>query len=517
MKISPSKYLILFSLAFFVGIFFAELLDYNWQTLFVSILPLIAIIFIFGTNPKIRFIPVIGICFLIGIFYYHYYSQIKKDQLFNFYQKEVVLQGQVIADPDIRSDNTKLTIQVYQIKLKDQKDFQSIQGKVLVSQERYPEYQFADWLEVSGKINQPKKYPDFDYQSYLARFGIYSVMSYCQISEIEQPPQVQQNILTRSWIKIKKSLYWVKNQFAEKIGLILPEPQSSFLAGLLLGAKRSIPKNLFDAFAATGTTHIVVISGYNITIIIATFMKLTRRWSKKLAIILAVLGVFLFTIMVGAEAPVLRAALMALLIVWAERIGRKSDATIALIITALIMVFLNPKTLRFDIGFQLSFLAVAGLIWFSPIVESWLSSFRWRKFIPQIISEPLIATLSAQIFTIPIILYNFHRLSIIAPIANVLILPAIPLTMFGGFVATILSFVWLKIGQVTAFVAWLFLSYMILIVNWLSKLPVASVENFQIGWIWLIVWYSMLLIFTFWYHIKYLSPTQSPSGKRKNA
>ncbi len=514
-KIPPSYYLIFLSLGFFGGIFVAELVRYDWRFLLIAGLALLFLILLFWKDEKIRLLAGVGILFLAGIFYYHIFDEFRKDELKNFYQKEVALQGQIVTEPDIRSDKVKYTIQVYNIQEKETKESQKTTGKVLVTHERYPEYQFADWLKISGKIQEPQKYPDFDYKNYLSRFGIHSILTNSKVAKIEKPSEINQNIFLKSWLSFKKFLFNIKKDFSEKINQILPEPQSSFLAGLLLGAKRTMPQDLMDAFNRTGTTHIVVISGYNITIIIKAFMVLTRRWSKKLAIMLAILGIFLFTIMVGGEAPVMRAALMALFIVWAERIGRKSDIGIALILTALIMILINPKILRFDLGFQLSFLAVAGLIWFVPILENLISRLKYLKSLPALISEPLMATLAAQLFAVPIILYNFHRLSLIAPLANVLVLPLIPLTMFLGFLAVILTFIWLGLGQLIAFVTWLFLSYMIWVVFWLSRLPMASFEISQISWIWLSAWYLSLLIFIWWYYKKFLTPKESPSGKEK--
>ncbi len=503
-KISPSRNFIFLSLGFFGGIFVAGFLGYDWRFLLIAGLALLALIFLFWKDRKIRLAAAVGILFLVGIFYYQVFDQFRKDELANFYQKEVILQGQVVTEPDIRSDKVKYTLEVYNIREKGAKGWQKTSGKILITYERYPEYQFADWLEISGEVIEPAKYPDFDYKSYLSRFGINSLLIDSEIVSIKKPSGINQNVFSRSWLSLKKFLFNIKKDFSEKINQILSEPQSSFLAGLLLGAKRAIPQDLMDAFNRTGTTHIVVISGYNITIIIKAFMVLTRRWSRKLAIILAILGIFLFTIMVGAEAPVMRAALMALFVVWAERIGRKSDISIALVFTALIMILVNPKILRFDLGFQLSFLAVTGLIWFVPILENLISRLKYLKSLPALISEPLMATLAAQLFAVPIILYNFHRLSLIAPVANVLILPLIPLTMFIGFLAVLLAFVWLGLGQIIAFIAWLFLTYMIWIVVNLAKLPAASFEISQISWIWLLIWYFGLSILIWWYYKKFL-------------
>jgi competence protein ComEC len=503
-KIISTHYLISISIGFFVGIFVASFLKFSWLILLIALAVFILILFSFWQDLEIRLMIFGALSIVIGIFYYHFFVTLNVNQLPKYYSKNVVLQGQIISDPDIRQDKIKLAVQIYKIKEKGSANFQNINGKVLINANRFPEYQFGDWLEVNGTLSEPPTFSDFDYKSYLSRYGITSIMSYATIKNIPKPISINQNRFTNYWNDLKKNLFQIKNQFVKKINQLLPEPQASFLAGLLIGAKRAIPQSLMDAFNKTGVTHIVVISGYNITIIIKAFMSLTKKWSKKLSIILAILGVILFTVMVGGESTVLRATLMALFIIWAERIGRKSDITIVLIMTALIMVLLNPKIIRFDLGFQLSFFAVIGLIYFSPILENLFLKLNYKKYLPDIIKEPLFATLSAQVFVIPIILYNFHRISIIAPVANVLILSAVPITMFFGFIAVIISFIWFGFGQIVAWITWVFLTYMIWVAMGLSKLPMASVENITVSWIPLLIWYTILILFIIWYYKKNL-------------
>jgi competence protein ComEC len=486
-NIGPSRYFLILSLAFLAGIFLGSFFGIDWLISILAISGLIILSIIFWRDPKVRLISLIAILVLTGISYYHLRAK-TADDLIKFHNNEVFIIGQISDEPDVRADQIKLTIQVYQIS-KNHQNFQNISGKILITSERYPEYQYNQWLKVKGQLKAPKIYPDFDYQQYLAKSDIFSTIYHPEIQEIEKPAEIQQNFLTRSWIWFKKSLLKIKTQFSQKISKILPEPQSSFLAGLLLGEKRAIPENLYQAFVKTGTIHIVVISGFNITIVVKALMGLMRRRSKKLAAILALAGVFLFTILVGAEAPVVRAAIMAGLVIWANLIKRKSDITIALLAAALVMVLANPKVLKLDLGFQLSFLATLGLVYFSPILENWL--VRWKNFLPPIIREPLIATLSAQVMVIPIILYNFGRLSLIASLANILIIPIIPLTMFLGFVAVFGGFLWLEIGKILAWLSWLLLTYQIKVAEFLAAAPLAQVE-FKISWIWLVILYSII-------------------------
>ncbi len=250
-----------------------------------------------------------------------------------------------------------------------------------------------------------------------------------------------------------------------------------------------------NAFNTTGTTHIIAISGFNITIIVAALDSIRRRLflPKKASFIIIISGIFLFTILTGASASVIRAAVMGALVLIARQLGRQSQITSALLFTACVMIFLNPMILRFDVGFQLSFLSTLGLVYLSPLILSW---FFW---LPKISQEPLALTLSAQVLSLPIILYNFGRLSFISLLANVLILPIIPITMLLGFLSGILGVIYISLGQILGWFSWIFLSYTIFIVSNLAELPYASVNLENTNIIWFLIYYLLLILAIIWY------------------
>ncbi len=141
------------------------------------------------------------------------------------------------------------------------------------------------------------------------------------------------------------------------------------------------------------------------------------------------------------------------------------------------MIAANPKVLRFDVGFQLSFLAVMGLVWVYPILE------KYAEKIPDIlkIKSILLVTISAQIMALPILIYNFDRLSLVAPLANILILPFIPAAMAAGFLAGLFAFIWIAPAKIIGYFAWLILTYQIRAIEFLASLPWASMEIFNFG------------------------------------
>jgi competence protein ComEC len=266
----------------------------------------------------------------------------------------------------------------------------------------------------------------------------------------------------------------IKNNFIQNINRQLSEPQSSFLGGLLLGAKRGIPDELMENFNRTGTTHIVAISGYNITIIAVLLLAVCRNLGvpRQRAFWLIIIALVFFMLITGAQSSVVRAVVMGIVMLIAKQLGRLSRITNTLVLTAVIMLICNPKILLFDAGFQLSFLATAGLIYLSPLLER---PFAWLPNHFQI-RESFIATASATIFTLPLILFQFGRLSLVAVIVNILILPVIPFAMGVGFLSGLFSYIFQPLATVLSWIVWLMLSYIIQVAKIFSQLSFASID-----------------------------------------
>lgn len=494
-----SKFLIISLLGFILGIFLGSYLGYNLLYIVLSIGALLVIAYVFRKEELILLFACGAVFLILGIFYFNAFNRnFVKNTIKKYNGQKVTLEGYISRPPDVRQDKVVLTLMVEKIA---SKTFKKATGQVLLYGEKYPNFNYGDYIKTTGVLNDPPVFPDFNYRNYLARYQIFSVMFPEQTEFIKKEPHF--NFWQQRWFMVKKELYFVKGRFEEMIGRILPEPEAALLDGLLLGVKKYLPQNVLDNFSTTGTTHILVISGFNITIIIKAFMSLTRRWSRGLSYFLALSAIFAFVVMTGAEAPIVRAAIMAIILMWAEREGRMSDATIALLLAATIMIFINPLVLRFDVGFQLSFLATAGLIYISPLLKNWVNATKLKK-LPELILEPGIASIAAQIFVLPIILDNFGRLSLISPIANILILPLIPLTMLIGFLSVVLGFLWVGLGQIVGMVSWILLAYIIFVVQKLSQIPGASFEIKNFDWIWLSVYYAGLVfvIFFFSYYKK---------------
>jgi len=229
----------------------------------------------------------------------------------------------------------------------------------------------------------------------------------------------------------------LKNLLQDHIMELWPGTSGEWTAGILLGTKQDLSEELETAFRDTGLAHIVAISGFNITIIILFIHATFRMIPERPRLLIAMGIIILFVLFVGASPPVLRAALMGVLGLLALLSNNKSNVLGTLMMSAAIMCFLSPYVLVYDIGFQLSFLAVLGLLYIDPLIRPHLSRVPERFGI----KEALSGTISATIITLPITLYYFEQLSIISPIANILITPAVPFTMLSATLTLLTSFV----------------------------------------------------------------------------
>ena len=460
-------------LAFILGVGSGSFFDISEKlVLIIAIIAVSTVAIFYRRGSRILSFPVTFAAFLVlvfsaGVLRYDFSESLTKVLTnFNDINSNVQLVGYINDEPQRLIDKQRLVLQVKEIRASDYAIFTD--EKVLVTANLYPEFQYGDFISVEGKLQSPKNFDDFDYINYLAKDGIFSLAYYPKISEINRndflrPREI--SVFENFKISLFKSILIAKKAFEESIERVIAEPNAALINGILLGSRENIPQDLKEAFNKTGTTHILAISGYNITIIglyISYLLMFFMRRQK--AFWFTVLGIILFTILTGASASVVRAAIMGILVLVAYREGRFYSMTNSLVFAGVIMVALNPKILRFDVGFQLSFLATMGLIYLTPIIKKKLE--RMPEFWN--FKENLVATISAQLMVLPIILYNFGSFSFLSLPANVLILPVVPLTMSFGFIAGILGLIWSRLGEITGLLAWLLAEYEILIVKLLS-------------------------------------------------
>lgn len=429
---------------------------------------------------KYKKIVVIGFCILFlvdGIFCYgKTESKILNNELKSLNDKDegVILTGIILDEPEIKGNSVRLTINKIEI------EPHQVYGKILVTARKYPEYQYGDKLKIKGKLITPQVFEGFNYKNYLIKDGIYSVMYYPEIKlEVENQGNILYNFL-----------FSLKDGLKESLNKVISPPQSGIMEALFFGDEENIPQNLKDKFNITGIRHITAVSGMNITIISALilnfllFLGLNRRQAFYFSVVL----IIFYILMIGAPPSAVRAGIMGCLFLTAQHFGRLADAPRLIVFAATFMLLVNPLLLKLDIGFQLSFLSMLGLIYLQPVLLNFF------KKIPNIfqLQYTLAATFSAQIFTLPIMIFNFGRMSLVGSIVNVLVVPTIPSITILGFIFAVLGIVFFPLGWLFSLPVWLLLTYITKIVDYFSQFSFASITFENVSWIWLLAFYLIL-------------------------
>jgi competence protein ComEC len=472
---NKSKIFLFLSLSFIFGVslrsFWSGDLKF-WADILV--IAAIMILAIFYQNKKAA-VAAFCIIFLAGGIWR---TEIRLDEMKNINLENKSFSGNVIVskEPEQKENYQKLI-------LKKQADGMSI----LVNADLYPEIKYGDELKVSCILQVPdNKDAGFDYRMYLAKDRIYYL---CPKAQIEKTGKNKGD-------KFYGFIINLKNRMSVNINKVIPYPYSSLGNGLIFGGSSDFPSRLKENFSRTGVTHIIAVSGYNVTIV-AEYLILFGIWIglwRKQAFWFALSGIIIFVAMTGFPSSAVRAGVMGGILLWAMKNGRLANAWNAIVLAAAVMLLFNPLLLRWDIGFQLSFLATIGIVTLSPFWENYLL----KKYRAAGLAEIFLLTLSAQFFVLPIIIYNFHAVSLVSLAANMLILPIIPLSMLLVFLTALSGFIFLPISQVFSWITFLPLKYEIVAINYLAGFHWASAEikNFNTGC--LIGWYVMLGSITYY-------------------
>jgi competence protein ComEC len=348
---------------------------------------------------------------------------------------------------------------------------QQITGLLLARTESGANLNYGDRLLLSGELTTPAVYEDFSYRDYLARKNVYTLIPFAAVEKLE----------SGKGNPIWATLYALRQHGVETLYRIYPAREASLLAGILLGDESGISQSVQTAFNNTGTRHIIAISGFNISIIAGLFLALFGKLlGARRGAWAAGIGIGIYTLLVGADAAVVRAAIMGILALVALQTGRQSFALNALAFSAAMMALVNPLVI-WDVGFQLSFAATLGIILyaepFRTRVDQWLLNHMhadWVKRLSRPINDYLLLTIAATVTTLPILLFYFHRLSLFSFPANILILPVQPALMVLGGISVLAGMILLPLGQLIAFLGWLPVAYTIRIVEILASLPGAA-------------------------------------------
>ena len=436
---------------------------------------------------------------LVGATYFQY-RQPTTDDLANILHftdanREVLITGIISDEPDYRDSYTNLTVDTASINRPDAQDHTEVHGTILVRVDAGDTYHYGEHVRLRGVLETPPENEEFSYRDYLALSNIHAYMRNASATKL---PEARGGDPLKVWI------FDLKERALANVYELFPDPEASLLAGILLGVETGLPRDVQEAFKSTGTTHIIAISGFNITIIAGIFIVLFGRlFGDKVGALVAIAGIALYTLLVGADAAVVRAAIMGTFALMLKQFGRQQSGLVALIVVAFVMALDNPMVL-WDVGFQLSFAATMGLILYADPLAQWFVRLASRVMpvqraeqIAGPIGEYFLFTLAAQFATIPIMMYHFGRISIISFLANPFILPVQPAVMILGGIALIASLLLMPLGKLLAIFALPFTTYTIRMVEFFDRMPHGVIVLGDTKRLLVIIIYIAMLAWTF--------------------
>ncbi|MFC1909047.1 DNA internalization-related competence protein ComEC/Rec2 [Chloroflexota bacterium] len=504
--------LIYISCAWLAGIWLGSIFYLTPALILTGIIPL-PLLFFIRQRRKTTILVSLALFALFTAATYSYSSQHKVDESsLRFYNDHgiVTIKGMVVQDPEVRDKSTHLNFSVTGIKLDDSRN--TIEGNVLIFVPRYPEYRYGDVLQATGKLETPGQLDDFDYRGYLAHQGIYTTMLYPEIATLER----ERGFKPLAWV------YILRNNMAQTIVRVLPEPQASLGQAIILGIRGNIPSPLKDNFIRSGTAHLLAISGLHLSIIAGILLSagvwlFGRRYYLYIWLALGI--IWLYAMLTGMHPPIVRGAIMASLFLTAELMGRQRSALTALTFAAAVMAGISPYILA-DASFQLSFLAMAGLVFFFPTlrnlgrkaVQTTIGEEGTVATIANIATDSLSATMAALVAVWPVIAYYFGIISLVGPLATFLLLPALPGIIIIGALTGLLGLIALPAAQIMGWLTYVFLLYMTAVVSGLAIPSLSSIEVSSINPAFIWAYYSVLAVIIWLKSSRYQLPNPIPNA-----
>lgn len=382
---------------------------------------------------------------------------------------KVTLSGWVNGNPTDRNDSLIVTIDHV---ITDQAVYWP--GQVQIKTPLYTNVRYGDSIRVTGSF-KPADSQD-SYGQYLINHHVFGTVSWPHITNLNQ----------NHANPILATVYGLQDLCQQSVIRYLPKDESGLLLGIVLGIQQPLSQPFNDALKATSTSHIIVASGYNATIIIATVLKLTSQFRRRTSISIALALLLFYVALSGFNPSIIRAAIMASIAILAQVVGRQKQALQLLWLTAAVMLAINPLWL-FDISFQLSFAATLGVILVQPIIARALC--RW----PLWLQEPVTTTIAAQAFTFPVIAVTFGSISVFGMVANLAVLWLVPWVMLIGAIIIPTILIFGQLGPIAAWVVEPSLWYIKHAILTSAKLPLASVNIQPQPWL-MVLYYALLLV-----------------------
>ncbi len=489
--------LIYFSCAWLAGILLGAKFDLPLLTLPIGLVPLALL---FWWRSQRRMIILTSLCltlFVSGAIFFQATRPATDEGSLQFYNDRgtVTVEGVISRPPEVRDRTIHIRLDASAITTETGPH--EVTGTALIFVPRYPAYEYGDRLRVTGELKTPTSIGDFDYKGYLATQEIYSTMVYPHLEVLGKG--AGNPLLAR--------VFSLRENLADTLARTLAEPQASLAQVLLLGMRGTIPEDVQTDFSHSGGAHLLAISGLHLTILTGILLSLGiwlfgRRHNIHIWLTLGI--IWLYALLTGLHPPIMRAAIMVSLFLAAELLGRQRHTFTALTFAAALMVTFTPQLL-WQASFQMSFAAMAGLVFISPILQAGADRLVSKtpdadgaaSGLVNTVTSSFSATLGAVIAVWPLIAHYFGIVSLAAPLTTLLALPVLPATIVTGFLAAFTGLVFLPGAQVIAWLTWLCLSYLLLVVNVFGSLPLSYLETGPIN-TGLIAGYYLVLAAALW-------------------
>lgn len=481
-------------LSFVVGIFVAQVIKINAIIAFsLGLFFLFLFLVIKEEKREVWLLLFISILMFGAWRFYFSLENYNGKHIVNYSERQLELSGKVFKE--VERKNLFARVYLNNLVLNNADNEKKIKGGLLVFASVYKDIKFGNEVKLSCQINLPgiiesAGAKDFNYEKYLDLQGVDAV---CYRPSKISIQQEKLNVVQ----KIKSTLIGLRQNLKKGLEKILPIQEASLLKAMLLGYRNEITDEMRLNFSKSGVSHIMAISGMHVAIVVAMVFLLLiyMGLNRKQAFWPTVLLVFLYVVLSGFRISAVRAFVMAVAVLWAYKSFRLAKTINLLMLAGVVLLFINPKFIFYDIGFQLSFLAVLGILLF------FASFMQWLKFVPYKygIRSLVAVTLSAQILTLPLVVYYFGIISLISPVANLLIIPLVPLVLVLGMFVLLLGLINIKLAFWFGLLVWPFLKYLNLVTHYIAQIKIFSIETGKVWLGWIIIIYAFIIYIYFKY------------------
>ncbi len=389
-----------------------------------------------------------------------YLSQNRSNNLSEFTENQVELTAVIVAYPHTKGLDQVLTLKPERLEFQDGKEIYPKQGYVQAKVSRFIHIKKGDKIEMGVYLEKPENFDGFDYVEYLKSNNIYATGNNPKLNNVESSSKFYE-----------EKINLVRENVVMKINSTFPDPHAKLLAGMIIGTREQFSQEFAKNLSISGTTHVVAVSGYNISLIINSIMSTAGYFHRRTLIYFSYFGLLVFLLLVGVDnIPALRATLMGFVLLYAKLKGRRTSGFLILIFIAVLMHIQNPYTYR-SLSFQLSFAATGGLM----LISSHLTKL-FSKFLPETINEDVSTTMTAIFVTFPITFANFGKVTLYALLANILIAPLVSLISLGGIFWLIISEISESLGLIVRYFVWACLELMVIVINFTAGLPFSDIS-----------------------------------------